>query len=98
MKSLIRFLIVGTVAVVASLLDAAPVRSIRVVLPSGADGLTEHAGEVLARQIAKRCDVTVRTGGKADLRIELAIDKGIPPEGYRIAQTSNGAGSRAARR
>ena len=91
MKRLIRLVVVGAAAVFAGQLDAAPAHSIRVVPAAGADGLTRHAGEVLARQIAKRCDVEVRTGGEADLRIELAIDKGIPPEGYRIAQTTNGA-------
>jgi hypothetical protein len=91
MKRLTMFLIVGAAAVFAGRLEAASAHSIRVVLPSGADGLTEHAGEMLARQIAKRCDVAVKPGGEADMRIELAIERGIPPEGYRIAQSSNGA-------
>jgi hypothetical protein len=53
--------------------------------------LTERAGEVLTRQIAKRCSVALVTGGEAELRIELAIENGVKPEGYRIAQTTNGA-------
>lgn len=90
MKRLLRLLVVGAAVVLSGHLDAAPARSIRIVVPSAADGLTEHAGEVLARQIAKRCDVAVRTSGEAELRIDLAIEKGIPPEAYRIAQASNG--------
>ena len=48
--------------------------------------MTKYAGEVLTRQIAKRCDVAVRPDGAADLPIELTIEKGIPPEWYRISQ------------
>ncbi|MEI6780427.1 MAG: hypothetical protein WCQ21_05830 [Verrucomicrobiota bacterium] len=91
MKRLLRLLVLGVAAVLPGPLQAAPAHSIRVVLPPGADELTRHTGEVLARQITKRCDVAVRTSGEADLRIELAIEKGIPPEGYQIDQAPNGA-------
>jgi len=60
------------------------------MLPSQADAAVENIGRILARQIERRCSAKTVTKGEAPLVLELAIEPGIGPEGYRIAD--GGAG------
>ena len=72
-------------------LGAAPVKSITIALPRLPTKGVEHAGQILARQITKRCAASITNRGAADLRVELALDPAIGAEGYRIAATPEGA-------
>ena len=74
----------------ASPLQAAATKSVRLVLPPQASAVVEQAGRVLTRQIQQRCDATVATSGNAPLVVELAITPGIGAEGYKIAGAAAG--------
>ncbi len=65
------------------------VQTLRLILPPQPDPIVEHIARVLVRQIRDRCDAWV-VGGEAPLSVELALDPGIGPEGFRIADGAPG--------
>ena len=70
---------------------AVPVKLIALALPAKPGSGVEHAGQILLRQIAKRCEASLTNGDGAGLKIELALDPQIGVEGYRIASSPSGA-------
>ena len=62
------------------------VKSVRLILPSRPGPVVENTGKVFTRQVQQRCEAKVVTGGKAPLTVELAVEKGIGAEGYRIEE------------
>jgi hypothetical protein len=71
-------------------LQSAAVKSVRLILPKQPGPVVENTGKVFARQIAQRCDAKVITTGDAPLTVELAVEKGIGAEGYRIEDRPGG--------
>lgn len=69
---------------------AEPVKTVRVVLPEQAGDVLGNVADVLARQVAQRCDARVVTDGEAPLIVELAIASGIGTEGFRIEDRLGG--------
>ena len=63
---------------------------VRLVLPAQAGPVGENIRRVFARQIQQRCEAKVVTGGNAPLTVELAVEKGIGAEGYRIEDRQGG--------
>ncbi|MFZ9935966.1 MAG: hypothetical protein ACO3JG_02785, partial [Luteolibacter sp.] len=70
--------------------SAEPTKSVRLVLPAQAGPVVENVGKVFARQVQQRCEAKVVTGGDAPLTVELAVEKGIGVEGYRIEDRKDG--------
>ena len=66
------------------------VKSVKLVIPAQAGLVVENTGRVFARQVQQRCDAKVITTGEAPLTVELAIEKGIGVEGYRIENRPGG--------
>ena len=66
------------------------VKSVKRVIPAQAGLVVENTGRVFARQVQQRCDAKVITTGAAPLTVELAIEKGIGAEGYRIEDRPGG--------
>ena len=64
---------------------AGPVSSVRIVLPGEAGPIAKRAGGILGRYIAERGGAELVTGGKAAWSVELGIEAGIGPEGFKIA-------------
>jgi len=70
--------------------QSAAVKSVRLILPSRPGPVVENTGKVFTRQVQQRCEAKVVTGGKAPLTVELAVEKGIGAEGYRIEDRQGG--------
>ena len=66
------------------------VKSVKLVVPAQAGRVVENTGTVFARQVQQRCDAKVITTGDAPLTVELAVEKGIGAEGYRIEDRKDG--------
>lgn len=69
---------------------AEAVASVRLVLPPQPDAVVGHIASVFTHQVESRCDARVTTEGEAPLTVVLAIEPGIGPEGYRIADGAQG--------
>jgi len=66
--------------------SAEATKSVRLILPSRPGLVVENTGKVFTRQVQQRCEAKVVTGGKVPLTVELAVEKGIGAEGYRIEE------------
>ena len=66
------------------------VKSVKLVVPAQAGRVVENTGKVFTRQVEQRCEAKVVTGGNAPLTVELAVEKGIGAEGYRIEDRKDG--------
>jgi hypothetical protein len=66
------------------------VKSVRLILPSRPGPVVENTGKVFTRQVQQRCEAKVVTGGRAPLTVELAVERGIGAEGYRIEDRQGG--------
>jgi hypothetical protein len=65
-------------------------RTVRIqVTAPGAVG--QRIGGLLQRKIEERCGARVVTGGRADLTLELARDRRLRPESFRIADGKGGS-------
>ncbi|MCX6880517.1 MAG: hypothetical protein NTW21_42935 [Verrucomicrobia bacterium] len=63
---------------------------VRVVLPEKPNDLIGRIVVVFARQVENRCPARVITTGEAPQTVELAVEKGIGAEGYRIEDRQGG--------
>jgi hypothetical protein len=72
-------------------LGAAPVGSVRLMLPPQATPSIRNTARILERQMTQRCDTKVVTSGDGALTIELAIEAGIGAEGFRIVDGPSGS-------
>ncbi len=81
------------VLLLSSLLSvgAAPVGSVRVMLPSQAPPSIQNTARILERQVAQRCRAKVTTTGESALTLELVIEPGVGGERFRIADGPSGA-------
>ncbi len=70
--------------------QAEAVKSVRLILPAQPGLVLEHLSQVVARQIQQRCESKIVRDGEAPLTVELAIEKGIGLEGYRIQNRTGG--------
>jgi hypothetical protein len=66
------------------------VKSVRLVLPGDASPVVKNIGAVFTRQVQQRCEAKVITTGDAPLTVELAVEKGLGAEGYRIEDRKDG--------
>jgi len=66
------------------------VKSVKLVVSAQVGLVVENIGRVFARQVQQRCDAKVITTGNAPLTVELAVEKGIGAEGYRIDDRKDG--------
>ena len=71
-------------------IQSAAVKSVRLILPKQPGPVVENTGKVFARQVQQRCEAKVVTGGAAPLTVELAVEKGICAEGFRIEDRKGG--------
>lgn len=62
-----------------------PIQSVRVILPSNAGSITKRISEILSREITERCSASVSLEDDATLTVELAVERGIGTEGFKIA-------------
>ncbi|MCX6879082.1 MAG: hypothetical protein NTW21_35535, partial [Verrucomicrobia bacterium] len=74
----------------AAEVQPAAVKSVRLVLPSRTGPVIENTGKVVTRQVMQRCEAKVVTGTNVPLTVELAVEKGIGAEGYRIEDRTGG--------
>ena len=79
----------------AAEVQAAAVKSLRLILPPRPGPVTENTGKVFTRQVRQRCEAKVVMAGAAPLTVELAVVNGIGAEGYLI-QDRQGGGVRIA--
>ena len=86
--SVVAILMVASRACGASSAEAT--KSVRLVLPAQAGPVVENTSKVFTRQVQQRCEAKVVTGGAAPLTVELAVEKGIGAEGYRIEDRQAG--------
>jgi hypothetical protein len=86
--SVVAILMVASRACGASSAEAT--KSVRLVLPAQAGPVVENTSKVFTRQVQQRCEAKVVTGGAAPLTVELAVEKGIGAEGYRIEDRKGG--------
>ncbi len=70
--------------------SAQTVKTVRVVVPEQGSAVLRNIADVLARQVAQRCDASVVADGEAPLNVELAIAPGIGREGFRIEERPGG--------
>ena len=70
--------------------NLAPRETIHLILPPKPGAATENVARVFARQVSQRCDAEVIRTGHAPLRVILAIDPGVGPEGFNIIDDGNG--------
>jgi hypothetical protein len=63
---------------------------VRVTLAPGLGPIAHNAARVFARQVEQRCGAKVVTSGDAPLVVELGVDGGLGPEGFRIADRDGG--------
>lgn len=66
------------------------VKSVRLVMSAKAGPVVENLGKVFTRQVQQRCEAKVVIAGEAPLTLELAVEKGIGAEGYRIDDRQGG--------
>jgi hypothetical protein len=66
------------------------VKSIRLILPPQPSPVVQNIGRVFVRQIESRCDAKVVEQGDPPLTVELTIQPGIGPEGFKIADGPSG--------
>jgi len=74
----------------ATEVQPAALKSVRLILPARPGPVVEHTGKVFTRQVLQRCEAKVVTSGAAPLTVELAAEKGIGAEGYRIEDRQGG--------
>ena len=74
----------------ASLQAAEAAKSVQLVLPKEAAPVVKHLGEVFERQVRQRCEAKVVTDSDAPLTVELAVEKDIGKEGFRIEDRQGG--------
>ena len=74
----------------AAEVQSAAVKSVRLILPPRRGPVAENTGKVFTRQVQQRCEAKVVTAGRAPLMVELAVEKGIGAEGYRIEDRQGG--------
>jgi hypothetical protein len=69
--------------------QAAPqaVQTLRLAWAEPSTPLVTSAAAVFARQVAARCNATVRTNGTAPLTITLVLDPALPAESYEITNS-----------
>ena len=67
------------------------VRAVRIVLPPEAGPALKSIAGILERQITQRCEAAVVASGDAQLAVELAVEPGAGPEGFRISDGRDGA-------
>ena len=80
-----------TVGLLSAGLQAAEgVKSVRLALPKESSPVVKSIGQVMVRQIQQRCEAKVVTSGTAPLTVELAVEKGIGSEGFRIEDSKVG--------
>ena len=65
-------------------------QSVSVQLPRERDPQVARVGQVFQRRLAERSDVTVAVGGGGTLTVELALESGIAPDGFRIEDRDGG--------
>ena len=70
--------------------ETGAVGSIRVILAPGLGPIAGSAVRVFARQVSQRCDARVVTTGDAQFVVEMAVDRGVGAEGFRIADRPGG--------
>jgi hypothetical protein len=70
--------------------DPGAAGSVRVVLTPGLGTVAQNAARVFARQVEQRCGAKVLTSGEAPFVVELAVERGAGPEGFRIADRDGG--------
>ena len=70
--------------------SAEATKSVRLVLPSQPGPVVENSGKVFTRQVMQRCEAKVVMAGAAPFTVELAVEKGIGAEGYRIEDRKDG--------
>jgi hypothetical protein len=63
---------------------AAPVDSVRVILPPQAKPSIQNTARILERQLAQRCGTKVTLTGESTLSLELSIEPGLGAVGFRI--------------
>ena len=94
MKHLKHVLSIVAILMVASracgALSAEGAKSVRLVLPAQAGPVIDNIGRVFARQVQQRCEAMVVTAGAAPLTAELAVEKSIGAEGYRVEDRPGG--------
>ena len=86
--SVVAILMVASRACGAS--SAEGTKSVWLVVPEQAGPVVENIGRVFARQMQRRCEAQIVTAGAAPVRVELAVEKGIGAEGYRIEDRQGG--------
>ena len=59
-------------------------------LPEQAGTVMRNIARIFTRQVESRCGAKVVTNGRAPLTVELAVEKGIGAEGFRIADGKDG--------
>jgi hypothetical protein len=69
---------------------AAPVDSVRLVLPRQATPSIQNTARILERQVAQRCGAKITLSGESALTLELAIEPGLGAEGFRIVDGPSG--------
>jgi hypothetical protein len=69
---------------------AAPVGSVRIMLPPRANSSIRNTARILERRVAQRCGANVTTSGGAALTLEFSIEPGFGAEGFRIADGPSG--------
>ncbi len=77
-------------SLLAAEVQPAAVTSVRLILPSRPGLVVENTGKVFTRQVQQRCEAKVVVNGDAPLTVELAVEKGIGAEGYRIEDRKDG--------
>jgi hypothetical protein len=70
---------------------AAPVDSVRVILPRQATPSMQNTARILERQVAQRCGAKITFSGESALTLELAIEPGLGAEGFRIVDGPSGS-------
>jgi len=74
----------------AATLHVQTTKSVRLVLAQEPGSVVGNVGRVFARQVQQRCDAKVVADGTVPLTVELAVEKGIGAEGYRIEDRKGG--------
>jgi len=66
------------------------VQSLRLILPPKPGPVVENIRRVFVRQVESRCEARVVARDDAPLTVELAIEPGLGPEGFRISDIAPG--------
>jgi hypothetical protein len=89
LASMLRLSGLGLLLSGASVL-AAPVDSVRVMLPPQTTPSIQNTARILERQITQRCGAKVSLSGESAVTLELAIEPGGGAEGFRIVDGASG--------